>query len=137
MRHQALPFTPPPPPHTHTHTHSGRKRASLLYVATYAASCATKHSSNYSWLLLGRLLGGVSTSLLFSVFEAWAVAAHTGRGFDEHLLVSGCVMCVHSGCVVWVQMQVQRQRLGVHSTVCVQAVARDCTEGAAAMGTCW
>ena len=40
-------------------------------------------------LLVGRLLGGVSTSLLFSVFEAWAVAAHTSRGFDESLLVNG------------------------------------------------
>lgn len=70
------------------HRDSGRKRASLLYVLTYAASCATKHSPNYNVLLAGRLLGGVSTSLLFSVFEAWAVAAHMGRGFDESLLVS-------------------------------------------------
>lgn len=69
------------------HTPSGRKRASLLYVLTYAASCATKHSSRYNVLLAGRLLGGISTSLLFSVFEAWAVAAHVGRGFDESLLV--------------------------------------------------
>jgi hypothetical protein len=78
--HPALLLRPPP-------LHSGRKRASLLYVATYSLSCATKHSPSYSVLLVGRLLGGVSTSLLFSVFEAWAVAAHTGRGFDESLLV--------------------------------------------------
>jgi hypothetical protein len=58
-------------------------------VLTYSASCATKHSSSYDVLLLGRLLGGVSTSLLFSVFEAWAVAAHLNRGFDESLLVNG------------------------------------------------
>ncbi|KAI8466633.1 MAG: hypothetical protein J3K34DRAFT_387375 [Monoraphidium minutum] len=64
----------------------GRKRAALLYVATYSLSCATKHSPNYRVLLVGRLLGGVSTSLLFSVFEAWAVAAHTARGFDESLM---------------------------------------------------
>ncbi len=68
---------------------SGRKRASLLYVATYTASCATKHSSSYRVLLVGRLLGGVSTSLLFSVFEAWAVATHINRGFEEPLLVRG------------------------------------------------
>jgi hypothetical protein len=56
-------------------------------VATYAASCATKHSPRYGVLLVGRLLGGIATSLLFSVFEAWAVAAHAARGFDEPLLV--------------------------------------------------
>jgi hypothetical protein len=83
----------PRPPHTHTPLPrfapppSGRKRAALLYVATYALSCATKHSSSYDVLLVGRLLGGVSTSLLFSVFEAWAVAAHAARGFEETLLV--------------------------------------------------
>ncbi|GBF98595.1 molybdate-anion transporter-like [Raphidocelis subcapitata] len=64
----------------------GRKLAALLYVATYCLSCATKHSSSYKMLLLGRLLGGVSTSLLFSVFESWAVAAHAAHGFEETLL---------------------------------------------------
>ena len=52
----------------------------------YATSCLTKHSSRYSILLLGRLLGGVSTSLLFSVFEAWAGAAHTAAGLDPATL---------------------------------------------------
>lgn len=81
-------MTPFPPSHTTaTTTVSGRKRAALLYVAAYALSCATKHSRRYGALLVGRLLGGVATSLLFSVFEAWAVAAHVGRGFDESLLV--------------------------------------------------
>ncbi len=35
---------------------------------------------------LGRLLGGVATSLLFSAFESWLVAEHTKRGFPEQLL---------------------------------------------------
>lgn len=35
-----------------------------------------KISTNYNILLLGRLLGGVSTSLLFSVFESWYVYEH-------------------------------------------------------------
>ena len=37
----------------------GRKRGALLYVAVYAASCATKHWRSYSVLMLGRLLGGI------------------------------------------------------------------------------
>ncbi|WIA21261.1 hypothetical protein OEZ85_000496 [Tetradesmus obliquus] len=64
----------------------GRKRAALLYVATYSASCLTKHSASYWVLMVGRLLGGIATSLLFSAFEAWAVAAHNSNGFSESLL---------------------------------------------------
>ena len=62
---------------------SGRKKAALLYVVTYAVSCATKHSSDYWMLMWGRLLGGVATSLLFSAFESWLVAEHFSKGFEE------------------------------------------------------
>ena len=31
---------------------------------------------NYKILMLGRLLGGIATSLLFSVFEAWLIRSH-------------------------------------------------------------
>jgi MFS family permease len=34
-------------------------------------------------LVLGRLLSGVSTSLLFSVFDSWMVCEHRARGFGE------------------------------------------------------
>eukprot|EP00878_Enallax_costatus_P027571 GHUV01029702.1.p1 GENE.GHUV01029702.1~~GHUV01029702.1.p1 ORF type:complete len:268 (+),score=38.84 GHUV01029702.1:1126-1929(+) len=64
----------------------GRKRAALMYVATYSLSCITKHSPNYYVLMIGRLLGGIATSLLFSAFESWAVAAHTHAGFQDSLL---------------------------------------------------
>ncbi|GLC76548.1 hypothetical protein PLESTF_001795000 [Pleodorina starrii] len=64
----------------------GRKKAAILYVLTYAASCATKHSPDYGILMLGRLLGGIATSLLFSAFESWLVAEHFSRGFDEKWL---------------------------------------------------
>jgi hypothetical protein len=36
--------------------------------------------------MIGRLLGGIATSLLFSAFESWAVAAHNAAGFEESLL---------------------------------------------------
>jgi len=32
--------------------------------------------------MVGRLLSGIATSLLFSVFEAWMVSEHMARGFD-------------------------------------------------------
>ncbi|GIL74576.1 hypothetical protein Vretimale_2257 [Volvox reticuliferus] len=64
----------------------GRKKAALLYVVAYAASCATKHSPEYGILMFGRLLGGIATSLLFSAFESWLVAEHFARGFEERWL---------------------------------------------------
>ena len=54
----------------------GRKAFCLLYAALYIASCATKHFKSLPWLFLGRLLGGVATSLIFSVFESCVVCEH-------------------------------------------------------------
>ncbi|CAM6128811.1 unnamed protein product [Calypogeia fissa] len=64
----------------------GRKRASITYCITYILSCLTKHSPNYRVLMLGRILGGIATSLLFSAFESWLVAEHFKRGFEAQWL---------------------------------------------------
>ncbi|GMY30621.1 molybdate-anion transporter-like [Fagus crenata] len=64
----------------------GRKRASVTYCITYILSCITKHSSQYKVLMLGRILGGIATSLLFSAFESWLVAEHNKRGFEQQWL---------------------------------------------------
>ena len=39
-------------------------------------------------LLVGRILGGLSTSLLFSAFESWMVSEHRKRSFPEEWLAS-------------------------------------------------
>jgi hypothetical protein len=54
----------------------GRKRACITYCVSYILSCITKHSPEYKILMIGRILGGVATSLLFSAFESWLVAEH-------------------------------------------------------------
>ena len=54
----------------------GRKRACITYCITYILSCITKHSPQYRILMIGRVLGGIATSLLFSAFESWLVAEH-------------------------------------------------------------
>lgn len=59
----------------------GRKKWALLYAITYSLSCVTKHFRSYGILMVGRLLGGVATSLLFSVFESWMASEHISRGF--------------------------------------------------------
>ena len=58
----------------------GRKKLAIFFAITYILSCVTKRYQSYSILMLGRLLGGISTSLLFSVFEAWMVSEHFSRG---------------------------------------------------------
>lgn len=68
------PFSPDPLPHS--------------YCVMYILSCITKHWNNYNILLVGRLLGGVATSLLFSVFDAWLVCEHNARGHDPAWLSS-------------------------------------------------
>merc|ERR1719499_854649 len=57
----------------------GRKRCCLLYCLFYIASCMTKHFNQYSVLMLGRITGGIATSMLFSCFECWMVAEHKQR----------------------------------------------------------
>ncbi|KAK6782500.1 hypothetical protein RDI58_020296 [Solanum bulbocastanum] len=64
----------------------GRKRACVTYCITYILSCITKHSPQYKILMVGRILGGIATSLLFSSFESWLVAEHNKRAFDQQWL---------------------------------------------------
>ncbi|XP_078434412.1 uncharacterized protein LOC144705547 [Wolffia australiana] len=64
----------------------GRKRACVTYCITYILSCITKHSPQYRVLMVGRILGGIATSLLFSAFESWLVAEHNKRGFEVQWL---------------------------------------------------
>lgn len=64
----------------------GRRNNALVYCITYILSCATKHSPNFYLLLLGRLLGGISTSILFSAFESWMLYEHHARRYDPDLL---------------------------------------------------
>jgi len=64
----------------------GRKRYVIIFCITYAASCMTKHFKNYWMLMVGRLLGGVCTSLLFSIFDSWLIKAHTLANLDKTYL---------------------------------------------------
>jgi MFS family permease len=57
----------------------GRKRCALLYCVLYIVSCAVTHVNQFPVLVLGRIAGGIATSLLFSTFECWMVAEHNER----------------------------------------------------------
>mmetsp|Transcript_20231 Transcript_20231/g.30152 ORF Transcript_20231/g.30152 Transcript_20231/m.30152 type:complete len:484 (+) Transcript_20231:97-1548(+) len=64
----------------------GRRKFVIIFALTYIASCITKHFKSFSFLLLGRFLGGVSTSLLFSVFDSWLIKAHAMKGLEGSFL---------------------------------------------------
>lgn len=64
----------------------GRKGMCIVYSICYIIACCTKLVPEYWTLMLGRFLSGISTSLLFSVFESWMVCEHSKKGFDPSLL---------------------------------------------------
>jgi hypothetical protein len=55
---------------------------------------------NFSILMLGRLLGGVATSLLFSVFEAWLIRAHADKKVDKHFLSSSFSWAAYGNSII-------------------------------------
>ena len=62
----------------------GRKKVAFSFCVIYTFCCLTKLSSSFGVLMLGRILGGVSTSMLFSTFESWYVYEHAERhGFPS------------------------------------------------------
>ncbi len=63
----------------------GRRKFTILFALVYIASCLTKHFKDFSILMLGRLLGGISTSLLFSVFDSWLIRSHADQGLTAFL----------------------------------------------------
>lgn len=52
----------------------GRRTACLAYCTIYSLSCFTLLTDDIMMLFLGRVLGGISGTLLYSVFESWLVA---------------------------------------------------------------
>ncbi|EGG15218.1 hypothetical protein DFA_10048 [Cavenderia fasciculata] len=66
----------------------GRKFMTIIFGILYSISCLTKLVPSFNVLLFGRITGGISTSLLFSVFESWMVSEHNRLGYPEEYLDS-------------------------------------------------
>ncbi|GAB7365734.1 hypothetical protein MBLNU230_g7071t1 [Neophaeotheca triangularis] len=64
----------------------GRKKACLGYCFLYALSCALTMVNSQTTLFAGRVLGGVSTTLLYSAFEAWMVAEASSRENSHEMI---------------------------------------------------
>lgn len=54
----------------------GRKAGSLAFALFYALSALSTHARSFASLFLGRVCGGIGSSLLSSAPEAWLVAAY-------------------------------------------------------------
>ncbi|KAK7864366.1 hypothetical protein R5R35_007931 [Gryllus longicercus] len=57
----------------------GRRLMCIVFNVIYLLSCLSKLSSSFKVLFVGRILGGIGTSILFSVFEAWYVYQHVEK----------------------------------------------------------
>jgi len=60
----------------------GRKRAALLYCALEAGINLLEQFPFLSGLIVSRMVGGVTTNLLSTVFEAWVDTEYRSRGFS-------------------------------------------------------
>lgn len=54
----------------------GRKMLCISYGILYTGCCLTKVFGNFQLLLIGRVLGGISTSILYSTFDSWYINEH-------------------------------------------------------------
>lgn len=54
----------------------GRKILCISYGLLYSGCCLTKLFANFHLLLVGRMLGGISTSILYSAFDSWYINEH-------------------------------------------------------------
>lgn len=67
----------------------GRRLACLVFCAAYSLSCLSVVSDVVPILFIGRALGGLSTTLLYSVFETWMIAEYQSRRLGESDLTLG------------------------------------------------
>lgn len=61
----------------------GRRLGCITFCVLELIINSLEHVNNFHLLILGRILGGLSTSLLFTAFESWMVSEHRKRGFPE------------------------------------------------------
>jgi MFS family permease len=61
----------------------GRKNSCIMYCILEIIINTLEHSHDFGILLFGRVLGGISTNLLFSAFESWMTTQHRKQGFPE------------------------------------------------------
>ncbi|ORX96132.1 DUF791-domain-containing protein [Basidiobolus meristosporus CBS 931.73] len=64
----------------------GRKRSCLWFTVLYSMASILATIPSFPLLMIGKIFGGISTSLLYSVFESWMVSQHVKEGFSTTML---------------------------------------------------
>lgn len=64
----------------------GRKRAVLMYCILEIIINYLEQYPSLICITISRLIGGITTNLLFTVFEAWVVTEHRRRKLEESKL---------------------------------------------------
>jgi hypothetical protein len=70
------------------HVISGRRRLCLAFCLTYTITCGCIQIPWLPVLLLGRVFGGISTSILYSAFESWLISSSTSLALSQSDLSS-------------------------------------------------
>ncbi|KAL7923422.1 hypothetical protein ACQKWADRAFT_320090 [Trichoderma austrokoningii] len=61
----------------------GRRTACVAYCLCYGITCLAMLSYDLRVLYVGRFFGGIATTLLFSVFEAWMITEYHSSRLEE------------------------------------------------------
>jgi len=61
----------------------GRRLGCIAFCLLEVVINVLEHYNDFYSLAVGRIMGGISTSLLFTAFESWMVSEHRKRGFPE------------------------------------------------------
>lgn len=61
----------------------GRKAACLFFCVSYSVSCFSILFDDIFILFAGRILGGLSTTLMYSVFESWMVTEYHRQNLED------------------------------------------------------
>lgn len=61
----------------------GRRWTALLFCVLYLLSCLTVLSDSLHVLFAGRMLGGVATTMMVTVFESWMVSEFHKQQLEE------------------------------------------------------
>ncbi|KAK9703573.1 hypothetical protein K7432_010656 [Basidiobolus ranarum] len=64
----------------------GRKRICLWFTVLYSIASILATVPNLAILFFGKILAGISTSLLYSIFESWMVSQHFKEDFSPFAL---------------------------------------------------
>lgn len=64
----------------------GRRNSALVYCFLEMIINALEQYNFLPGIIVSRLIGGITTNLLFTVFESWLITEHRNRGFPDSKL---------------------------------------------------